>query len=87
MNEYDKARKAEALVDQHTGFYIHLAAYVVVNALLIAINMRDDEDMWAHIPLIAWGIGLLFHAFGVFGVKTWFANQRLRRIHRTTRQL
>jgi hypothetical protein len=49
------------------GFYIHLAAYVGVNLLLMIINiMTAPGDLWFKWPLVGWGIGLFFHGLGVF---------------------
>ena len=49
------------------GFYIHLAVYVGVNILLIIINLlTSSQYLWFRWPLIGWGIGILFHALGVF---------------------
>jgi hypothetical protein len=43
--------------------YIHLAAFVVVNALLVAINLlASPEHLWFLWPLFGWGLGLLLHA-------------------------
>jgi hypothetical protein len=61
---YEKARKK---VEAKIGFYIHLAVYLGVNILLIIINLlTSTQYLWFKWPLIGWGIGLLFHAFGVF---------------------
>jgi hypothetical protein len=49
------------------GFYIHLAVYSAVNAILIVINLStSSEYMWFIWPLIGWGIGVIFHGLGVF---------------------
>ena len=88
MTEYEKVRKIKQEMDQRTGFYIHLAAYVVVNAVLIAVNLSESDEWWAQWPLLGWGIGLAFHAFGVFGQsRGWLAHRRLRKIHRMSRQI
>jgi len=48
---------------------IHLIAYVVVNAILLAINAAETPPegesikWWAIWPLAGWGIGLAAHAF------------------------
>lgn len=45
------------------GFYIHLAAYVLVNALLVGINLATTPDRWwFYWPLAGWGVGILAHA-------------------------
>jgi len=61
---YQKAKKR---VEAKIGFYIHLAVYVGVNILLIIINLiTSSQYLWFKWPLIAWGIGVFFHALGVF---------------------
>jgi len=49
---YERVR---AKVEKLFGFYSHLAVYVVVNGFLLSSPVA-----------VLWGIGLLFHAFGVF---------------------
>jgi len=49
---YERVR---AKVEKLFGFYSHLAVYVVVNGFLLSSTVA-----------VLWGIGLLFHAFGVF---------------------
>lgn len=65
--KYDRAKKR---VDELKGFYIHLAIYVVVNAfILVNLYVRNENFWrWEHfITLIAWGIGVFFHASKTFG--------------------
>ena len=51
------------------GFAIHLAVYVLVNALLVGINLATTPDrLWFAWPLLGWGIGLLAHAFAAFAL-------------------
>lgn len=48
------------------GFVIHFATYLAVNALLIIINlMTSPGQYWFYWPLLAWGLGIAGHAFGV----------------------
>lgn len=66
----DKYNRAKKRIDELKGFYIHLSIYVVVNTfILINIYLHTDTFwQWEHfITLIAWGIGVLFHAFKTFG--------------------
>lgn len=57
---------------QSTGFRIHLAAYILVNALLIAINLLVTPDrLWFYWPLLGWGIGIVAH-----GTAEYFAGGR-----------
>mgnify|MGYP003381549272 CR=1 FL=1 len=49
------------------GFFIHLAAYVTVNALLVFINYSTTpQHLWFKWPLVGWGIGLFFHWLAIF---------------------
>lgn len=67
MEEQEAYLKAKKRVEAKIGFYIHLAFYVGVNILLIIINLTTSTRyLWFKWPLIGWGIGVLFHAFGVF---------------------
>jgi hypothetical protein len=64
QENYEKAKKR---VNTKIGFYIHLAVYSAVNAILIVINLStSSEYMWFIWPLLGWGIGVIFHGLGVF---------------------
>jgi hypothetical protein len=80
MNGFIKLLEARRRVALLKGFYIHLAVYVVVNAILIAINAFSGGVWWAQWPLIGWGIGLVGHGLAVFRPlgrmgKDWEARQ------------
>ena len=48
-----------------TGFFFHFSAYVLVNAILIAVNLLLTPDkLWFYWPLLGWGIGILAHVKG-----------------------
>lgn len=67
MDNHDAYQRAKKRVEAKIGFYIHLAVYLVVNLLLIFINVTTSTQyLWFKWPLIGWGIGLFFHALGVF---------------------
>jgi hypothetical protein len=65
-------QRAERRVKAKLGFYWHLASYVIVNGLLIAIYLLTGpipgfySYPWFVWPMFGWGIGLLFHFLGVF---------------------
>jgi hypothetical protein len=60
-------QKAKSRVEAKIGFYIHLAVYVGVNILLVVVNLlTSSQYLWFKWPLIGWGIGVIFHALGVF---------------------
>ena len=63
-NDY---RRAEKRVKAKLGFYFHLSLYIAVNIFLIVINFSTQtQHFWFKWPLMGWGIGVLFHALGVF---------------------
>ena len=67
MENQEAYQKAKKRVEAKIGFYIHLAVYVGVNILLVAINLlTSSQYLWFKWPLIGWGIGVFFHALGVF---------------------
>jgi hypothetical protein len=44
------------------GFKIHLAAFVAVNLLLLAVNLLTTPNhLWFFWPLVGWGIGIVAH--------------------------
>jgi hypothetical protein len=82
MTQHEKLRQAESQVDAEIGFYIHLTVYVLVIAILIGVDYTDDVGWWVQWPALGWGIGILGHAFGVFGrLPRSIAEWRLRKIH------
>jgi 2TM domain-containing protein len=65
---YERAKKR---VQAISGFYRHLGVYMIVNLVLLAIKFftRDAHEPWElgdFSTAFFWGIGLAFHAFGVF---------------------
>lgn len=67
MQEHEAYLKAKKRVEVKIGFYIHLVFYLGVNAVLIIINLKTSTQyLWFQWPLIGWGIGVLFHAVGVY---------------------
>lgn len=78
MNE-DKIKRARKRVAELKGFYVHLTVYILVNAfILVSIylsTLRENEVFWQwehFFVLFAWGIGLFFHAVGVFKLNPFF---------------
>ena len=54
--------------EEKQSFLVHLVVYVLVNAMLIAINLiYTPEVVWFFYPLIGWGIGISMHY--LFGVR------------------
>ena len=70
------------------GFYIHLAQYVLVVALLAVINaLTTPNRWWVQWVIMGWGVGVFFHwlqiseRFGLFG-STWEKEQVEKRLGR-----
>lgn len=61
------------------GFYWHLAAFVIVVAGLLTINMTTASDWWVQWVFLGWGIGVLAHAIGIFARKPKFVADWERR--------
>lgn len=67
MENQEAYQRAKNRVKAKYGFYIHLSIYIAVSILLIIINLStSSEYLWFKWPLMGWGIGVLFHALGVF---------------------
>ena len=69
-------------------FYIHLANYVLVIAVLTVVNaLTTPNRWWVQWVIIGWGIGVFFHwlqiseRFGLFGSK-WEKEQVEKRLGR-----
>jgi hypothetical protein len=71
LAQYQKAYRDKRLREAKLGFKANLAAYVIVNAVLITINMLAVPDFpWFLFPLVGWGIGITMHYnFGVRNVE------------------
>lgn len=85
---YEKARK---IVRKKKRFYHHLKAYFIINAafLLLMLSTGDHPGEWFPV-MILWGIGLMFHyvgAFGIPGTKLLTPEWEKEEIERTARKL
>lgn len=68
QTNYDQATQR---VEEKMGFFIHLVAYVVVNAALATLNLVTTPDvLWFHWPLAGWGIGVVLHGWKVFSAQS-----------------
>lgn len=71
--EYERYQKAQKRVQAIKGFYTNLTTYVIIISCLVFINLKyTPEYIWFYWPMLGWGIGLLFHAFGVFKIIPFF---------------
>ena len=69
QEQQQRYERARARVKELKGFYIHAAAFVLVNIGLFVINLLVGGTWWFFWPLIFWGIGLGVHALNVFGFR------------------
>lgn len=75
MNEHDKIAIAKRKVEAMTGFYFHLATFVIVMAVLLLVNLFVSPAWWVQWPFLGWGAGLVGHAVAVFGDTPDFIRQ------------
>ncbi len=84
--EEQKYIRAKKKVKAIKGFYIHFMVYLMVNGFILLSRALSDgswELFWewqSYSTMIFWGIGIAFHAFGVFGMdivlgKSWEDNK------------
>lgn len=79
-NKYQKEEaylRAKNRVKELRGFYAHAFWYVIVNIFItVLIGYNSNWNIW-HFGTFAtplfWGIGLAFHAIGVFGKNLFFS--------------
>jgi hypothetical protein len=76
MNDPDYERRyklAKKHVHKIKEFYTHLAVYIVViGALFIVDVITGLGDWWFYWPALGWGIGLVIHAYTVWGEHGFF---------------
>jgi len=66
--------RAQKKVKAIKGFYVHLFVYLGVNVFIFLARFISGEgvglllDWSSYGTMFFWGIGLAFHAFGVFGM-------------------
>ena len=67
---------AQDRVRKITRFYKHCLVYLVVNLIFLIINYQSySSDFFSFhnfSTAFFWGIGLMFHALGVFGPNVFF---------------
>jgi hypothetical protein len=69
---YERARKR---VKEFRDFYSHVIVYVIVNAVLIVLDVRDGNKgdirflglNWAFWPLFGWGIAVVMQGLQLYG--------------------
>ncbi len=87
-SEAEIRRKARIRAEAKLGFYIHLAVYIGVNAMLVFIWFFTggiDVFPWFIFPLVFWGIGLVAHYLTVFA-GTGYLDRMTEREYRRMKQ-
>jgi hypothetical protein len=65
-------------LQKRSEFWSHLAAYLLVNALIITVWVVAGRGFfWPLFPLFGWGIGLFFHGMDAF--RRPFSEERIHR--------
>ncbi len=76
MNEDERYHWAKKRVEDIRGFYTHLGVYIVINVLLLTINLVTSPNaLWFYWVTIFWGVGIAFHAMGVFVWDRFFGRE------------
>jgi fatty acid desaturase len=75
MESDERYRRAKRRVNVLKGFYIHFATYIGVIALLFFIDFLTGGGWWFYWPLLGWGIGIIAHAFTVFGIAGFLGSE------------
>ena len=82
--EREAYRAAKERVENRIGFFIHLSAYIIFSIIFVVIwftaSGGPGEYFWPAWPIIAWGIGVLFHGISVFRNDAFFRNYRERKM-------
>lgn len=67
MTQEEIYKIARKRVEEKKGLLVHAIVYVFINIILFLIwFFTSREYPWFIWPLGGWGIGLIFHALGVF---------------------
>jgi hypothetical protein len=70
--ELDPRSRAVRRLRKRREFKQHLAAYIVINTLIVGIWMvtgpyNGHWFPWFLFPLLGWGVGLTFHGLDAYG--------------------
>ncbi len=79
INDSNKYIRAKKQVEELKGFYGNIIAYCVVIPFLIFINYSTSwEHKWFWYPMFGWGLGIVIHAFQVFGYGSDWEERKIR---------
>ncbi len=67
MDDSDRRTAALARLEGKREFRNHVAVYVIVNAILVAIWALSGQGyFWPVWPILGWGIGLVLHGWKTY---------------------
>lgn len=72
LNDAQEGTRDMATKSSRNAFLIHLAAFIVVNGILVALNATkalepgEVRDWWSLYVIAGWGIGVVAHGFAVW---------------------
>ena len=70
--ESDLRQQARDRVAAKLSFFVHLAVYIAVNLLVVAVNLlATPGHLWFYWPMLGWGIGVVFHGVVVLSFVKW----------------
>mgnify|MGYP003464659278 FL=1 len=80
-NEQTAYDRASRRVKEIKEFYGSLISYCIVIPVLVFINFRTFSGFqWFWFPMLGWGLGLVFHAFRVFGYGSSWEERKIQEI-------
>ena len=84
MEEEERRAQALETLQARRDFVSHVVAYTVVNLALIGIwAVTGAGYFWPIWLILGWGIGLVLHAWTVFGQRPITESDIERELHRT----
>lgn len=72
--------RAQKRVEELKGFYANLLSYCIVIPMLAIINLSSGGYQWFWWPMLGWGIGLISHAFKVFGLNSNWEDRKIKEL-------
>lgn len=87
MVDSQRVVAARRRVAEIEGFFVHLAVFVLVIALLTGVNIYTGDQWWVQWVVLGWGIGVAAHGLALFATKPQFiANWERRKFREFVRR-